>query len=106
MARPSKVRQENFVHIQDEIFLLCSYVAYIESQGGHRAGIVKVTAPAEWEPNSKPREDRYNPSDISVTIENPLMQTIKPTPTHGAFQSTSKVQPPISVEDYVKLATR
>jgi len=84
---------------------LPSYVSYIESQGGHLAGIVKITAPAEWEPNNKTREDRYNPSDIDVMIENPLRQTIKPTPTHGAFQSTSQSQPPISVENFVKLAT-
>lgn len=87
------------------INLIFSYVSYIESQGAHHAGIVKITAPAEWEPNRKPKEQRYNPSDIDVLIENPLMQTIKPTPTHGAFQSTSKSQPPITVEDFVKLAT-
>ena len=85
--------------------VIFSYVSYIESQGGHLAGIVKITAPAEWEPNNKTREDRYNPSDIDVMIENPLRQTIKPTPTHGAFQSTSQSQPPISVENFVKLAT-
>ena len=57
------------------------------------------------EPNKRPREERYNPGDINILISNPLMQTIKPTAVMGAFQSTSKPQPPISVENFVKLAT-
>ena len=81
------------------------YVRYIESTGAHRTGIVKIKAPREWQPDRKAPEERYNPSDIKITINNPLMQTIKPTPVRGAFQSTSKAQPPISVEDFVKLAT-
>ena len=56
------------------------------------SGIVKLRAPKEWQPNTKPPELRYNPSDMEVLIENPLMQTIKPTPVMGAFQSTSKAQ--------------
>ena len=42
---------------------------------------------------------------MDILIPNPLMQTIKPTSVSGAFQSTSIAQPPISAEDFVKLAT-
>ena len=78
---------------------------YIESTGASRAGIVKIKAPAEWQPDKKPPDQRYNPSDMDIVIPNPLMQTIKPTSVSGAFQSTSIAQPPISAEDFVKLAT-
>ena len=84
---------------------ICRYVSSIEATGASRAGIVKIKAPPDWEPNKRPREERYNPADIKVVISNPLMQTIKPTAVMGAFQSTSKPQPPISVENFVKLAT-
>ena len=84
---------------------MCRYVSYIESTGASQAGIVKIKAPPDWEPNKRPREERYNPGDINILISNPLMQTIKPTAVMGAFQSTSKPQPPISVENFVKLAT-
>ena len=84
---------------------ICRYVSYIESTGASRAGIVKLRAPPEWEPTQRPRDERYNPADIKIPITNPLMQTIKPTAVMGAFQSTSKPQPPISVENFVKLAT-
>ena len=81
------------------------YVSYIESTGASRAGIVNIKAPPDWEPNKRPREERYDPAHINIVIRNPLMQTIKPTAVMGAFQSTSKPQPPISVENFVKLAT-
>ena len=84
---------------------MCRYVSYIESTGASQAGIVKIKAPQDWEPNKRPREERYNPGDINILISNPLMQTFKPTAVMGAFQSTSKPQPPISVENFVKLAT-
>ena len=84
---------------------LFRYVKYIESTGASRAGIVKIKAPPEWQPGKKPREERYNPSDINIIIQTPLIQTIKPTKVRGAFQSTSRAQPPISVENFVKLAT-
>jgi len=105
MKNPESQEPMTFYPTLEEWSDLPSYVSYIESQGAHHAGIVKITAPPDWEPNRKPKEQRYNPSDIDVLIENPLMQTIKPTPTHGAFQSTSASQPPITVEDFVKLAT-
>ena len=84
---------------------MCRYVSYIESTGASRAGIVKIKAPPDWEPNKRPPEERYNPGDINILISNPLIQTFKPTAVMGAFQSTSKPQPPISVENFVKLAT-
>ena len=81
------------------------FVKNIESTGASKAGIVKIKAPPGWEPNKKPPDEMYNPSDINIVISNPLRQTIKPTAVRGAFQSTSIVQPPISVEDFVTLAT-
>lgn len=82
------------------------YVEYIESVGGHLPGIAKVVAPPEWQPDSRPKHERYNPSNMkSIRIESPIQQTIKPTPTRGAFESTSQRMPPLSVEKFVKLAT-
>jgi len=79
---------------------------YVEglAAGGARSGIVKLKAPAGWEPDLQPKEDRYNPSQLDLTITRPLQQTIRPTSTAGAFQSTSKVTPPISVERFARLA--
>ena len=91
--------------LQVKDFLFFRYVSYMESQGAHLAGIVKVVAPPEWEPNNKPKAQRYNPSEMKFKIENPIQQTIKPTPAMGAFESTSQRMPEISIEKFVKLAT-
>ena len=86
-------------------FLFCRYVAHMEAQGAHLAGIAKIVPPSQWQPNDKPKDQRYNPSTMKFKIENPLQQTIKPTPTMGAFESTSQKMPEISIEKFVKLAT-
>eukprot|EP00090_Calanus_glacialis_P045654 TRINITY_DN8622_c0_g1_i1.p1 TRINITY_DN8622_c0_g1~~TRINITY_DN8622_c0_g1_i1.p1 ORF type:complete len:637 (-),score=114.05 TRINITY_DN8622_c0_g1_i1:324-2234(-) len=84
---------------------LPKYVAYMESKGAHLAGIAKIVPPSQWQPNSKPKDQRYNPSEMKFKIETPIQQTIKPTPTMGAFESTSMRMPEISIEKFVKLAT-
>lgn len=45
------------------------YIAYIESTGAAEAGIVKIKAPAEWQPSAKDPVDLYNPSNMSFTYE-------------------------------------
>lgn len=81
------------------------YMKYIESTGAGALGIVKIRAPAGWQPSTQDPAQLYNPSNITVKITSPLQQTIKPTPTRGAFESTSEVLPELSVENFVKLAT-
>ena len=98
------------------------YITYIESTGAAEAGIVKIKAPAEWQPSAKDPVDLYNPSNMSFTYEmlwrlksitnfpppsipNPLEQHIKPTPMQGAFQSTSQTTPELSIENFARLAT-
>jgi len=104
-SREEWVKPMTFYPTLAEFKDLPKYVSYMESQGAHLAGIVKVVAPPEWEPNNKPKAQRYNPSEMKFKIENPIQQTIKPTPAMGAFESTSQRMPEISIEKFVKLAT-
>lgn len=102
---PEWVEPMTFYPTLAEFKDLPKYVAHMESKGAHFAGIAKIVPPPQWQPNNKPREQRYNPSEMKFKIENPLQQTIKPTPTMGAFESTSQRMPEISIEKFVKLAT-
>ncbi|XP_044273444.1 lysine-specific demethylase 4B isoform X2 [Varanus komodoensis] len=72
------------------------YIAYIESQGAHRAGLAKVIPPKEWKP-------RRNYDDIdSMVIPAPIQQVV--TGQSGLFTQYNIQKKPMLVGDYRRLA--
>ncbi|XP_063003105.1 lysine-specific demethylase 4B isoform X2 [Elgaria multicarinata webbii] len=72
------------------------YIAYIESQGAHRAGLAKVIPPKEWKP-------RRNYDDIdSMVIPAPIQQVV--TGQSGLFTQYNIQKKPMMVGDYRRLA--
>ncbi|XP_043358519.1 lysine-specific demethylase 4B isoform X4 [Dermochelys coriacea] len=72
------------------------YVAYIESQGAHRAGLAKVIPPKEW----KPRKT-YDDIDDMV-IPAPIQQVV--TGQSGLFTQYNIQKKPMTVGEYRRLA--
>nr|XP_056723611.1 lysine-specific demethylase 4B [Euleptes europaea] len=72
------------------------YVAYIESQGAHRAGLAKVIPPKEW----KPRRS-YDDID-NMVIPSPIQQVV--TGQSGLFTQYNIQKKPMLVGDYRRLA--
>ncbi|XP_060037922.1 lysine-specific demethylase 4B isoform X2 [Erinaceus europaeus] len=72
------------------------YVAYIESQGAHRAGLAKVIPPKEW----KPRQT-YDDID-DVVIPAPIQQVV--TGQSGLFTQYNIQKKAMTVGDYRRLA--
>ncbi|KAM3852372.1 LOW QUALITY PROTEIN: lysine-specific demethylase 4B [Vipera latastei] len=72
------------------------YIAYIESQGAHRAGLAKVIPPKEW----KPRKT-YDDID-SMVIPAPIQQVV--TGQSGLFTQYNIQKKPMLVGDYRRLA--
>uniref|UniRef100_A0A8C6X1S5 [histone H3]-trimethyl-L-lysine(9) demethylase n=1 Tax=Naja naja TaxID=35670 RepID=A0A8C6X1S5_NAJNA len=72
------------------------YIAYIESQGAHRAGLAKVIPPKEW----KPRKS-YDDID-SMVIPAPIQQVV--TGQSGLFTQYNIQKKPMLVGDYRRLA--
>ncbi|XP_054838010.1 lysine-specific demethylase 4B isoform X2 [Eublepharis macularius] len=72
------------------------YIAYIESQGAHRAGLAKVIPPKEW----KPRRS-YDDID-SMVIPAPIQQVV--TGQSGLFTQYNIQKKPMLVGDYRRLA--
>ncbi|XP_070800649.1 lysine-specific demethylase 4B isoform X1 [Pituophis catenifer annectens] len=72
------------------------YIAYIESQGAHRAGLAKVIPPKEW----KPRKG-YDDID-SMVIPAPIQQVV--TGQSGLFTQYNIQKKPMLVGDYRRLA--
>ncbi|KAM5192184.1 lysine-specific demethylase 4B isoform 2-T2 [Mantella aurantiaca] len=72
------------------------YMAYIESQGAHRAGLAKIIPPKEWRPRRT-----YNDLDDMV-IPAPIQQVV--TGQSGLFTQYNIQKKPITVGEYRKLA--
>ncbi|XP_030073364.1 lysine-specific demethylase 4B isoform X2 [Microcaecilia unicolor] len=72
------------------------YMAYIESQGAHRAGLAKVIPPKEW----KPRKT-YDDID-NMVIPAPIQQVV--TGQSGLFTQYNIQKKPMTVGDYRRLA--
>nr|XP_047933685.1 lysine-specific demethylase 4B isoform X3 [Anser cygnoides] len=72
------------------------YIAYIESQGAHRAGLAKVIPPKEW----KPRKT-YDDIDDMV-IPAPIQQVV--TGQSGLFTQYNIQKKPMTVGEYRRLA--
>ncbi|XP_025939403.1 lysine-specific demethylase 4C isoform X11 [Apteryx rowi] len=72
------------------------YLAYMESQGAHRAGVAKVIPPKEW----KPRK-HYN--DIEdLVIPAPIQQMV--TGQSGLFTQYNIQKKPMTVKEFRQLA--
>ncbi|EMP24216.1 Lysine-specific demethylase 4B [Chelonia mydas] len=80
----------------DEFRDFGKYVAYIESQGAHRAGLAKVIPPKEW----KPRKT-YDDIDDMV-IPAPIQQVV--TGQSGLFTQYNIQKKPMTVGEYRRLA--
>ncbi|KAM8939760.1 lysine-specific demethylase 4B [Pelodytes ibericus] len=72
------------------------YIAYIESQGAHRAGLAKVIPPKEWRPRRT-----YDDLDEMV-IPAPIQQVV--TGQSGLFTQYNIQKKPMTVGEYRKLA--
>nr|XP_009934471.1 PREDICTED: lysine-specific demethylase 4B [Opisthocomus hoazin] len=72
------------------------YIAYMESQGAHRAGLAKVIPPKEW----KPRKT-YDDIDDMV-IPAPIQQVV--TGQSGLFTQYNIQKKPMTVGEYRRLA--
>ncbi|KAG8454510.1 hypothetical protein GDO86_000938 [Hymenochirus boettgeri] len=72
------------------------YIAYIESQGAHRAGLAKVIPPKEWRPRRT-----YDDLDEMV-IPAPIQQVV--TGQSGLFTQYNIQKKPMTVGEYRRLA--
>ncbi|XP_055473674.1 lysine-specific demethylase 4B isoform X2 [Psammomys obesus] len=80
----------------DEFRDFNKYVAYIESQGAHRAGLAKIIPPKEW----KPRQT-YDDID-DVVIPAPIQQVV--TGQSGLFTQYNIQKKAMTVGEYRRLA--
>lgn len=74
------------------------YVEYVESQGAHEAGIVKIIPPPEW----KPRRNGYNFDKLRIKVAAPLCQRF--TGTDGIYQQHNTAKKSTTAKNYEALA--
>lgn len=74
------------------------YIAYIESQGAHKAGLAKIVPPPEW----IPRKAGYDLDGIDLEIPTPLCQVV--TGKQGIHQQINVTKKPMNVKDFYRLA--
>ncbi|XP_030016132.1 lysine-specific demethylase 4A isoform X2 [Sphaeramia orbicularis] len=72
------------------------YVAYIESQGAHKAGLAKIVPPKEW----KPRSSYDNIDDLVIPA--PIQQVV--TGQSGLFTQYNIQKKSMTVRDFRKIA--
>ncbi|KAJ6659448.1 hypothetical protein lerEdw1_018682 [Lerista edwardsae] len=72
------------------------YIAFIESQGAHRAGLAKVVPPKEWKPRTC-----YDDID-EVVIPAPIQQVV--TGQSGLFTQYNIQKKPMSVREFRRIA--
>ncbi|XP_072555812.1 lysine-specific demethylase 4B isoform X2 [Paramormyrops kingsleyae] len=72
------------------------YIAYIETQGAHRAGLAKVIPPKEW----KPRQSYETVEEMVIPA--PIMQVV--TGQSGLFTQYNIQKKSMTVGEYRKLA--
>ncbi|KAG9343245.1 hypothetical protein JZ751_014225 [Albula glossodonta] len=73
------------------------YIAYMESQGAHRAGLAKVIPPGEWRPCQS-----YDSTE-EMLIPAPIMQVV--TGQSGLFTQYNIQKKPMTVREYCQLAS-
>uniref|UniRef100_UPI0037E7181F lysine-specific demethylase 4A isoform X2 n=1 Tax=Semicossyphus pulcher TaxID=241346 RepID=UPI0037E7181F len=72
------------------------YIAYIESQGAHKAGLAKIVPPKEWKPRSS-----YDDID-DLVIPAPIQQVV--TGQSGLFQQYNIQKKAMTVREFRKIA--
>ncbi|XP_063283750.1 lysine-specific demethylase 4A isoform X2 [Pelobates fuscus] len=72
------------------------YIAYIESQGAHRAGLAKVIPPKEWKPRTC-----YDDLD-DLVIPAPIQQVV--TGQSGLFTQYNIQKKPMTVKEFRRIA--
>ncbi|XP_041659041.1 lysine-specific demethylase 4A isoform X3 [Cheilinus undulatus] len=72
------------------------YIAYIESQGAHKAGLAKIVPPKEWKPRGS-----YDDID-DLVIPAPIQQVV--TGQSGLFQQYNIQRKPMTVREFRKIA--
>ncbi|XP_054090422.1 uncharacterized protein LOC105218008 isoform X2 [Zeugodacus cucurbitae] len=76
------------------------YIAYMESQGAHKAGLAKVVPPPEW----VPRRSGYDDLDaLNITIPAPICQVV--TGKQGLYQQINIQKKPLTVKQFSELAS-
>ncbi|XP_069083917.1 lysine-specific demethylase 4A [Pleurodeles waltl] len=85
-----------FYPTMDEFRNFSRYVAYIESQGAHRAGLAKVVPPKEW----KPRQTYDDIDDLVIPA--PIQQLV--TGQSGLFTQYNIQKKPMSLRDFRRIA--
>ncbi|XP_034558557.1 lysine-specific demethylase 4A isoform X3 [Notolabrus celidotus] len=72
------------------------YIAYIESQGAHKAGLAKIVPPKEWKPRGS-----YDDID-DLVIPAPIQQVV--TGQSGLFQQYNIQKKAMTVREFRKIA--
>uniref|UniRef100_A0A8D2QPX2 [histone H3]-trimethyl-L-lysine(9) demethylase n=1 Tax=Zosterops lateralis melanops TaxID=1220523 RepID=A0A8D2QPX2_ZOSLA len=80
----------------DEFREFNKYLAHMESQGAHRAGVAKVIPPKEW----KPRKHYDDIEDLVIPA--PIQQMV--TGQSGLFTQYNIQKKPMTVKEFKKLA--
>ncbi|XP_054665213.1 lysine-specific demethylase 4C isoform X2 [Grus americana] len=80
----------------DEFREFNKYLAYMESQGAHRAGVAKVIPPKEW----KPRKHYDDIEDLVIPA--PIQQMV--TGQSGLFTQYNIQKKPMTVKEFKQLA--
>ncbi|XP_028332727.1 lysine-specific demethylase 4A-like [Gouania willdenowi] len=85
-----------FYPTYEEFSNFSRYIAYIESQGAHKAGLAKIVPPKEW----KPRGSYDNIDDL--VIPTPLKQVV--SGNAGVFSQYIKRKKAMTVREFRKMA--
>ncbi|XP_068174759.1 lysine-specific demethylase 4A-like isoform X2 [Antennarius striatus] len=86
-----------FTPSKEEFKDFCQYIAYMESQGAHRAGISKVIPPEGWKPRGT-----YDDIDDMV-IPAPIQQVV--TGQSGLFTQYNIQKKPMTVHEFRKTSS-
>lgn len=85
-----------FYPTMEEFRNFSRYIAYIESQGAHRAGLAKVVPPKEWKPRTS-----YDDID-DLVIPAPIQQLV--TGQSGLFTQYNIQKKAMTVREFRKIA--
>ncbi|XP_078252053.1 lysine-specific demethylase 4C-like isoform X2 [Rhinoraja longicauda] len=85
-----------FQPTMEEFKNFSKYIAYMESQGAHRAGLAKVIPPKDW----KPRRNYDNIDDLIIPA--PIQQMV--TGQSGLFTQYNIQKKPLTVKEFRNLA--
>ncbi|KAE8609864.1 hypothetical protein XENTR_v10011932 [Xenopus tropicalis] len=92
----SSLRIMTFYPTMEEFRNFSRYIAYIESQGAHRAGLAKVVPPKEWKPRTC-----YDDLD-DLVIPAPIQQVV--TGQSGLFTQYNIQKKPMTVKEFRRIA--